>query len=50
MLPIPDLEKRASRLLGAKAAAAICSYPEIAINVDRPSDVVLAERLLSSSE
>jgi molybdopterin-guanine dinucleotide biosynthesis protein A len=50
MLPIRDLEKRASRLLGAKASAAICSHPEIAINVDRPSDVVLAERLFTSSE
>lgn len=48
-LPIRDLERRASRLLGAKAAAAICSHPEIAINVDRPSDVLLAERLFSSS-
>lgn len=48
-LGLGDVERRASRLLGAKASAAICSHPEIAVNVDRPNDVALAERLVASS-
>ncbi len=47
-LGIRDVERRASRLLGAKASAAICSRPEIAVNVDRPSDIALAERLVAA--
>lgn len=46
-LRIADLERRASALLGLPAAAAICTHPEIAVNVDRPSDIALAERLLA---
>jgi molybdopterin-guanine dinucleotide biosynthesis protein A len=47
-LSIAQAEHRASELLGVRAAAAICSYPEIAVNVDRRSDVALAERLVGS--
>ncbi len=47
LLSIAAAEKRASRLLGAPAIAVPCSFPEIAINVDRVSDVALAERLLT---
>ncbi len=48
-LSLSDVEQRASELLGAPAAAAVCSHAEIAINVDRPSDVALAERLVAES-
>jgi hypothetical protein len=47
-LSIADAEARATRLLGARVAAAVCAYPEIAVNVDRPSDVALAERLVAA--
>lgn len=46
-LRIAGLERRAGLLLGVPAAAAICSRAEIAVNVDRPSDVALAVRLVS---
>src|ERR1700693_1068085 len=46
MVSIADLERRASAALGTRVAAAICTRPEIAVNVDRPSDVALAERLV----
>jgi len=45
-LSIAEAERRASKLLGAPVAAAICRYPEIAVNVDRLSDVELAEFLV----
>lgn len=38
-LTLAGVEHRASQLLGAPAAAAVCTHAEIAINVDRPSDV-----------
>jgi GTP:adenosylcobinamide-phosphate guanylyltransferase len=47
-LGIVNLERRASELLGMPAAAAVCSHPEIAVNVDRPSDVALAIRLVAA--
>jgi GTP:adenosylcobinamide-phosphate guanylyltransferase len=43
-LSIPAAEKRAGELLGAPVAAAVCTHPEIAFNVDRASDVALAEK------
>lgn len=46
-LSIADAERRGTRLLGAPVAAAICTHAEIAINVDRESDVALAETLVS---
>jgi molybdopterin-guanine dinucleotide biosynthesis protein A len=48
-LSVPEAAQRASELLGAPAAAAICTYPEIAVNVDRITDVALAERLVAIS-
>jgi GTP:adenosylcobinamide-phosphate guanylyltransferase len=44
-LTIEAAERRAAELLGAPAAAAVCSHPEIAINLDRPDDVDRAEAL-----
>jgi len=46
-LTIAAAERRGSELLGAPVRAAICA-PELAVNVDRPSDVSLAERLVSA--
>ncbi len=45
-LSIADAERRGSDLLGAPVRAAVCAHPEIAVNVDRASDVELAERAL----
>ena len=46
-LRIADAQTRATKLLGASVAAAICTHPEIAINVDRRSDIALAEALVA---
>ncbi|MBD5633938.1 MAG: NTP transferase domain-containing protein [Candidatus Eremiobacteraeota bacterium] len=48
-LSIAAAERRASALLGADVRAAVCA-PEIAINVDRASDVALAERLVRTRD
>jgi molybdopterin-guanine dinucleotide biosynthesis protein A len=45
-LSIADCETRASALLNVAVRAALISHPEIAVNVDRPSDVALVEKLL----
>ena len=47
-LTIAAAEARAERILGAPVRALISPYPETAVNVDRPSDVVLARRLVRS--
>jgi molybdopterin-guanine dinucleotide biosynthesis protein A len=47
LISIAGLERRASAALGAPVAAAVCSRAEIAVNVDRPSDVALAEQLVT---
>ncbi len=49
LLTIARAERRASDLLGWRAAAAICLHPEIAVNVDALSDVAIAERLVAAS-
>jgi molybdopterin-guanine dinucleotide biosynthesis protein A len=49
LLSVADAERRAGRLLGAPVAAAICSHAEIAVNVDRESDVELAKKLVAIS-
>lgn len=48
-LSIAQAEARASNILGVRARAIVSPYPETAVNVDRPSDVALAERLLANS-
>ena len=45
-LAIANAEARASHLLDARVRAIISPYAETAVNVDRVSDVALAERLL----
>ncbi|MBV9646536.1 MAG: nucleotidyltransferase family protein [Candidatus Eremiobacteraeota bacterium] len=49
-LTIADAERRASELVQAAVRAVPSPYPEIAINVDRPSDVPLAERLVQQAD
>ena len=48
-LTIADCEARASKLLGLPARAVVLGCPEVAVNVDRPSDVSLAERLIAEA-
>lgn len=45
-LTIEDAEARASRILGARVRAVISPYAEIGVNVDRVSDIALAEELV----
>ena len=46
---IVDAEERASRILGARTRAIVSPYAESAVNVDRVSDIALAENLISSA-
>lgn len=46
-LSVADAERRGSALVGVRVAAARCTHPEIAVNVDRASDVALAEGLVA---
>ncbi len=48
-LRIAHAERRASELVGARIVAAVCRHAEIAVNVDRESDLALAERLVTTS-
>jgi GTP:adenosylcobinamide-phosphate guanylyltransferase len=45
-LTIARAEARATTIIGAPVGAIRCTQPEIAVNVDRPGDVALAEALL----
>lgn len=46
-LSIAAAEKRVSHIFGIKARALIVSHPEIGVDVDKPSDLELANKLLS---
>ncbi|HEY5258201.1 MAG TPA: nucleotidyltransferase family protein [Candidatus Baltobacteraceae bacterium] len=46
-LSIADAEKRASAILGVQARAIVSPYANTAVNVDRITDVALAEKLLA---
>lgn len=48
-LSIASAERRASQLLGASVRAIASPYAETAVNVDRVSDIALAEKLLGRS-
>lgn len=45
-LSVAAAERRASKILGAPVRAIVSPFAETAVNVDRPSDVALAETLL----
>ena len=46
-LTIPELEARISRLWDLRAKAIVCPFPEIGIDVDKPSDLQLARAALA---
>jgi len=46
-LRVDDVERKMEQLLGAKCAAVYTSYASIGADVDKPIDVVVAERVLS---
>jgi GTP:adenosylcobinamide-phosphate guanylyltransferase len=48
-LSIESAERRASQILGVAARAIVTPYAEAGVNVDRVSDVALAEKLVRSS-
>jgi GTP:adenosylcobinamide-phosphate guanylyltransferase len=48
-LGIADAEARASALLGRAAGAIRCTHAEVAVNVDRPSDLALAHELVRAT-
>lgn len=45
-LSIAQAEARASEVIGARVRAVISPFPEIGVNVDRVSDIALAEQLV----
>lgn len=47
ILSIPDLEKRISSLLGFRGAGVAAQYPELAMDIDKPSDIPLVEEKLA---
>ena len=48
-LSIKEAEEKFSRLLGFKGVAVKCIYPEISMDVDKPSDLDLVEQVLLGS-
>ena len=48
-LSIESAERRAEQILGLRVRAIVSPYPETGVNVDRVSDVALAEGLVESS-
>jgi GTP:adenosylcobinamide-phosphate guanylyltransferase len=47
-LSIADAQARASKIMRVPVGAIRCTHPEIAVNVDRPGDLALAEALLTN--
>ncbi|MBV8655317.1 MAG: hypothetical protein JO160_04680, partial [Candidatus Eremiobacteraeota bacterium] len=48
-LTIAQAEARAEDILGAPVRAIVSPYPETAVNVDRVTDVALAEALVGTA-
>lgn len=48
-LSIEQAQERASRIMGAKVRAVVSPYAEIGVNVDRVSDIALAERIIAAN-
>ncbi len=48
-LSVVQAEARATKILGAPVRALVSPFPDTAVNVDRPSDVPLAQKLVSSA-
>lgn len=47
-LPLAEAEERFSALLGLRGITVTVPYPEVGFDVDRPEDVLIAERYLSA--
>lgn len=45
-LNLKDVEEKASRVLGVRGAVVLCPWPEVGIDVDKPSDLQLARAAL----
>ena len=50
ILKIEEVEKRVSELLNIKGSAIISNYPELGIDVDKPSDLDFARSILKSKK
>jgi GTP:adenosylcobinamide-phosphate guanylyltransferase len=46
---VSELEQRASKLTGVVCRGLLCPYPEIAVNVDRMSDLRAVEQIIADS-
>ncbi|MCL6451655.1 MAG: nucleotidyltransferase family protein [Acetobacteraceae bacterium] len=49
-LSVPDLEVKISRLFDLRGVAVFCPYPEIGVDVDKPSDLELAEAVMATAQ
>lgn len=48
-LPLAEAEKKFSNLLGLRGITVTSPYPEVGVDIDKPSDYLLAQRILCSS-
>jgi hypothetical protein len=48
-LTVAAAERRASAILRAPAGAIHCSHADVAVNVDRPTDIALANGLVQAA-
>jgi len=49
-LEVAEIEARVEEILGMKGAGVLSLYPEIGVDVDKPSDLALARALLTEEE
>ncbi|HBR33284.1 MAG TPA: hypothetical protein DD734_01515, partial [Firmicutes bacterium] len=49
-LKVAEIEARVEEILGMKGAGVLSLYPEIGVDVDKPSDLALARALLTEEE
>jgi hypothetical protein len=49
-LEVTEIEARVEEILGMKGAGILSLYPEIGVDVDKPSDLALARALLAEEE
>jgi|SRR5690554_468449 len=49
-LTVAEIEERVGEILGFKGAGIISNYPEVGIDVDKPSDLELAKTILEKKE
>ena len=49
MVTLKEAEEKASDVLGLKGAVVITSYPEVGVDVDKPSDLALVSKVLDSA-